>query len=652
MAAADPPVPVDPAVAAPARTFVAGAAQTALRVPSADLTAPGPDIGYPTMVVVEAGEGWTDAKTPAAAPPGAQVASASGAGQPPVEGTTSLLVQLGDRPVTLRPTEEAMWGYVTLAFKIGGFAQVIQARKAIDAAVAPLVAAADEAEDAAKQADALRDAEERRITDVPLGQGRDSAAWRLRSAAGESGRKGRELRARANAAQWFKTSFNDVWAQLATIEEACLREWEGVAVREFQEILEAHMRRANQQWIRYGCYLKDRPGETAKISESSGKAASLKLKLDRERPAGSPPADANSLPTLRDLWTRANDLADYRKTTIPKALQVAAAVRERGDPASIKLFDQHVDAIMSEWSRKLDEAETTDAALLQIYHGATKQTTLDDIESMIINALLDAYHLSKDLRDHTVRLLGPRTKARIQPGPTVDPRRPWGLTDAERAVVSASAYGDDAPRLRLVVPASVVLSVTLEESGSPQYSPWMHLPVRLSTAARVQRIPRLAQLMEQGTLGDAAVTHAFEEIESFRERDRERFGRWSLAVLGVGLVLAPFTSGGSLVVAGLVAASFQIAAFMEEYGRVEIASKLARSTLDALETASWTRPSRVALYRLALSTAIDVGQTVVAPEVPFVVDLLIMAASWAISPGEQPSKGARPPELRSPQGGR
>src|SRR5262245_59348710 len=132
MATADPPIAVDPAIAAPARTFVAGAAQAALRVPSADLTPPGPDIGYPTVVVVE---GWTDAKVPAAVPPAAS--PASGAGRSPVEGTISLLVQLGDRPVTLRPTEEAMWGYVTLAFKIGGFAQVIQTRKAIDAAVAP-----------------------------------------------------------------------------------------------------------------------------------------------------------------------------------------------------------------------------------------------------------------------------------------------------------------------------------------------------------------------------------------------------------------------------------------------------------------------------------------------------------------------------------
>jgi hypothetical protein len=673
----DPPPDVDPlldpVVAAPVHRFVTVPAQAALAGPGPRLADDGEDIGYPTMVVVEAGEGWTDAKTPEAelapVPESSPAAVPLNLSRTPVPGTPSLTVQLGERSVTLRPTEDAMWGYVTLAFKVGGFSQVIQARKAIDAAVTELERAAATAEGAASQAVKERNTAERQVVADPPGQLPGAAAWRLRNQVTESGRQNRELRAQANAVQWFKVAFNDLCARLAVLEEACLRKWEDLGVDEYKRILEAHMGRANQQWIRYGCYLKDKPGEAAKISASRGKAASVRVKLERgdsassSAPAGSPTsasspapagtsaAPASALPTLQDLKMRSKDLNDYAKTTISAAIRKAGIVRAHGDPREIELYDKHVEDVQKIWAQSLQEAEVSDAALLQIYRDVDRETPLDQVERMIVDALLDAYHLSKDLRDHLIRLLPAGATLRIQPGPRGDdPMHPWGLTDAQRSLISSTAHSD-ALALGLTIPASVVLSVKLQESGVSEHSPWMHLAVRQATTAKILR-GRLAGLLDRGSLSDAAISHALDEFESFRDRDKDRFGTWSLTVLGYGLVLAPFTEGGSLVLAGLIAASFQIAAYIEERGRVESASRLSAATLDALESVLWARPSRVDLYRQLVSTAIDVTQAIVAPEFPLVVDLLIMATSWAISPEGQPSKGKQPVDARSFESGR
>ena len=154
------------------------------------------------------------------------------------------------------------------------------------------------------------------------------------------------------------------------------------------------------------------------------------------------------------------------------------------------------------------------------------------------------------------------------------------------------------------------------------------------------------------SLSERAITHALDEFEAFRERDKDRFSRWSLGVIVFGLALAPFTAGGSAVVAGLVAASFQVAAFIEEYGRVKSAQKLSAASLDALEVVLWTRPSRLALYRMMLSSVIDVGQAIFAPELPVVADMIITAVSWSIGPGGQPSRAEKPmdPSLFEPAG--
>jgi len=62
------------------------------------------------------------------------------------------------------------------------------------------------------------------------------------------------------------------------------------------------MNRANQLWIRYGCYLKAKPNELAKISESRGKEPACGSSL-RGGPSAHPrrrrvsPAGAGRPPT-------------------------------------------------------------------------------------------------------------------------------------------------------------------------------------------------------------------------------------------------------------------------------------------------------------------------------------------------------------------
>jgi hypothetical protein len=685
--APDPPAggdpPLDPAIAGPVQRFMTSAAQAATTGPGPSQSVDdGEDLGYPTVVSVELGEDyWSDTPVPESellpVPVSSPVPVPANLSRTPAPGTMALNVQLGDRTLMLRPTEDALWGYLTLAFRLGGFGQVILARKAIDAAVAELERAADEADGAAGRDVAARNEAERQLTSEPLGQAPGAAAWRAGNQAADSGRQSRQQRAQASAAQWFKVTFNELWAGLAVLEEACLRQWEEIGVREYDRILEAHMGRANQQWIRYGCYLNDKPNEPAKISESRGKGSSVRVKLDRGS-AGSAGSSgtgtgtgmgtgsgtgssgtgsgtgpvAHALPTLDDLRKRALELNEYAKEIIPAAIKSARIHASRGDPVEAQLYADHlVKEIQEPWAQRLMDAEESDAVLLQIYRDVDKDTTLDQVERLIVDALLDAYHLSNDLRANLIRLVPVFGTLRIQPGPLGDdPNSMYGLSFEQRSMISSTVHGD-AVALGLAIPASVVLSVKLQEEGASENSAWMHLAVRHAATCRILS-GRLRGLLDMDSLSERAITHALDEFESFRERDKDRFSKWSLGVIVLGLALAPFTGGGSAVVAGLVAASFQVAAFIEEYGRVKSAQKLSAASLDALEIVLWTRPSRLALYRMMLSSVIEVGQAIFAPELPLVADMIITAVSWSVAPGEQPSRAEKPmdPSLFAPAG--
>lgn len=651
------PLDTTAAIAEPVDRFVRRAARTALSAPAAGPSPP--PVGLTTVVVVEPGEGVEvpPGAEPAASEPSAAARGTKGAARRPAgPARMSLEVQLGDRRVMLRPTEDAMWGYVTQAFKLGGFDQVVRARQAIDAAVAEFEEQADQAKAAADDAAEARDVEEQQISADQAGPGPE--AYRLRDQASETARKSGETRAHADSVQWFKFAFNGVWAQLAVIEEAWLREWETVAFPELLRIMDAHMKRADEQWKRYGVYLADKPSTTAKIDESEGLTAKLRLNLNRENDPSTSSSGTTSggttsggtssgsgssgsaLPSLRDLWKRANDLRNYAQTTIPKAIENAMRTAQGSDTSEAQRLAAHVEDLSNDWKNQLHEVETTDPVLLQIYRDVTTQTKLDKIETLVIDALLAAYFISKDVHDHAVRLLPAGTTRRITPSQTTDPKKPHGLTDAQQTVVaSAGSAASDAVALGLVIPASVALGVELTQSTSAKNSVWLHQAVRVTTdghleAQRLANLPRGA-LVELGSLAYAAKTHAFDEFEALRQHDKERFGTWSMIVLTAGVLLIPFTAGSSMAAVGMVTAAFQIAAFVEEAERVEDASALSRSTLNALETTLWTRPSQVKLVRLALATAIDVGQTILAGEIPLLIDLLIMAASWGIRPDEQ-----------------
>ena len=527
--APDPPAGgdplLDPAVAGPVQRFVTSAAQAAT-------TGPGPsqgvdageDLGYPAVMAVELGEDyWSDAPVPESElMPAPVLLAGAGAGEPvkdPGPGTLALGVQLGDRTVPLRPTEDAMWGYLTLAFRLGGFGQVILARKAIDAAVAELERAADEADGAAGRDVAQRNDAERQPTAEPFGQAPGAAAWRARTQAADSGRQSRQLRAHANAAQWFKVTFNELWARLAVLEEACLRQWEEIGVREYDRILEAHMGRANQQWIRYGCYLKDKPNELAKISESRGKGFSVRVKLE----SGDSPSIGHRHRVItgrrrnghrgvvhrgvahRGVAHRGVAPGGHQRAAHPRgpeeARPGAGRVREGGHPAAIRSARIHASGgdpveaqLYAEHLRKEiqipgpngpTDAEESDPVLRQIYRDVDKDTTVEEVERLIVDALLDAYHLSKDLRANMVRLVPVFGTLRIQPGPRGDdPNNMYGLSFAQRSMISSTVHGD-ALALGLTIPASVVLSVKLQEEGVSENSVWMHLAVRHATTCRI-----------------------------------------------------------------------------------------------------------------------------------------------------------------------
>jgi hypothetical protein len=112
-----------------------------------------------------------------------------------------------------------------------------------------------------------------------------------------------------------------------------------------------------------------------------------------------------------------------------------------------------------------------------------------------------------------------------------------------------------------------------------------------------------------------------------------------------GAVLAPFTFGGSLVVAGWIAAAFALEELyraVEEHKQAEaLAStemrrELLPMELEAVEIALWTQPSRVELVRMVTSKTIDAGLNLVpANQIKFLTSLAVMAVSMALAPAER-----------------
>jgi hypothetical protein len=624
--------------------FVDQAAQTALRL---RIQQPFEDsIDTPTLVYVDAGDDSTPAEAPARVlekvPEATDVA---GAAKPAAAAQAVFEVRLDNRLVRLACTEDALMGYTMAAFKVGGFPAVVRARVAIDKAVTALGTAATAAKDTADATHAKLAEEEGLYRSQPTSS-RAGIVDSLQSAASESDRSARAASAAAAGARGnaerYRRLFGAAWSRLAAAEEACLREWEVTAAPEFAHILETNMKAAVDQWTRYGCHVKDKPDQAADITQSRGKASELQLSLQKEPPdaksgsgtttdTGGKPA----LPTLRDLWTRANELRGFAER-IPSAQHVARSPQVSNDPTASKLQAAHIADEVKAWSTKRDETERTDPVLLQVYPDVTGQTTLDTLERMIIEALLLAYHVSKEISDHAVRLFPAGSKLRIEPkAARGDPLKPWGLSKQELDVVS-SADETKALELGLVIPASVVLGVKLGEAKNAEYSVWAHLPVRVAVAATMKKDARLVTFTVAGALQEAAMTHAFEELERVRKRHKERWRSRSMVVLGLGVLLAPFTSGGSLVVAGIIQAGFCAPELYEAWAERSIAGELSQSSLSAVETALWTRPSTVDFVRLVVSETIDFTLGVVPPErVALVVGLALSAVSTGVRPEER-----------------
>jgi len=142
-----------------------------------------------------------------------------------------------------------MWGSVRSSSSSAGSARSSSRARRSDAAIAELERTR-QGDGVAGRDVAQRNAAERQpARGRPFGQPPALRPWRAPKPGGRL-RAAEQAAARAGERrQWYKVTFNELWARLAVLEEACLAQWGGDRCAGVRPNLEAHITRANQLWI-------------------------------------------------------------------------------------------------------------------------------------------------------------------------------------------------------------------------------------------------------------------------------------------------------------------------------------------------------------------------------------------------------------------
>lgn len=609
----------------------------------------------PTLVVVDSGEPADLAAGPAAdldravsgvleratkePPPAEREPHDTATGASPDDcASTFLEVKFGGSVLPIPCTAEGLWGLVGTAWILGGFQAVVRARQAIEDAVDGLARTAASRRSEAEQAKS-QVAHAERMYAIEPSRSRASHLDDWRDVARETEKNAGDARAASRRAAAcrarYGTLFRDVWKRIALAEEELLKDYEGLAVAAFREILERNRDTARREWERYRCHRADDPDKAPVAIADAAEGDDGDFRMN---PPEDPAGEGEKASPLERLFWRAWDLRERAR----------AIVEEKTPPASVerKLRDSPDEAQQREWRARglqdrvkafkeaRDAVAQKDPILLQVYPDMTVRTSLADFRGMVVSALLAVFRQNRDvLRDQVSLTAGGQLRVEPRRKDGVEPPR-GAYTEAERAAVKAGDGWQALQEWELTVPASVAIAQRLRDMDEPSSSAWVHLPVRLAVHASVEGDARRGAYAEPGSFEHAAITHLWDELEEVRKAEETARRTRTLAILAAGVVLAPFTGGGSLVAAGLVQAAYSVGEIYQAARDYADADAFARSTLAPIEAALWQRPSTVTLVRTIAARSLDVATGVIpAGRIPLVVDLALGAASMTIDPG-------------------
>ncbi len=626
-----------------ARRFVEDPAKAVTRPPPNGFVPAEEPLGEPTAILIDPGQ-----PEPAEAAPKARPVPQTGPPLPPGMSREApsyrLDVRLGKTVVRVPCTEDAVWGLVSKAWITDGFDGVIRARRAIENAVIAFDQATRKLNSDAR---ATRDklAYYEKLYDDGR---RPEYAGNVESVRGGVNNVARDARQAAATAveahvhhPQYHALFREVWNRIAVIEEALLREWEKLGHAEFRTVMWENQTTAKSEWSRYGIYHKDDAQKAvADIANVTGSAADYRLNLK------STDKDKDPLQRMLDTAQELKELARQiatRRSTLERGVEGAA--RQGLDPVEQRrLRKRGIDDWVEAWRKRREEVRKADPVLASVYPGVqARRTTKDQLQEMMVEALLDAYRTSNEIlaEEEKHRLMG---KGTLRITPSADTKDIAPQDEAQQAALHVGDNWEAFTKFRLTIPASAVLVERLKTGDSGKYSPWLHMPSRLRMYEKLKTHPTLKRMNDAGTLEFAAIAHLYDWLERSRQSDKHGREIAMRVLLVEAIVLAPFTMGGSLVVAGVVQAAFcgeeiyEAAKRHEQEGtaRAEMRRDLLPAEVLAAETALWTRPSLMDLVRTAASKTIEAGLNLIpAEKIPFVVGLAIGEAAGAIAPAER-----------------
>jgi hypothetical protein len=542
----------------------------------------------------------------------------------------SLPVRFGGDTVVVTCDKDALLGYVSLSWMMGGFPAVLRARQALDAAIDDLHTTANKkADEAAQTTRAL--AHERSL---PSNHDRDSWVASLSAAADRAAKDADAASAAAADATAcraaFAAHFNDAWRLIATMEEELLRIYESQALDVLKSIATKNRDLASASWDGYKCYLgADAKRTPITIANAPESAADVRLLLD-------PQPDVNRK-AMEEKYAAATDLS-WRAASIVVSRQdldqVVDTLEREGEDAKKQrdLRERELESKAQDWNEARGKVAASDPALLQVYSRMRNDTTLREFERLVVQALLDAYRENNRILAETKSIIanGP---VRIEPAPS-KPGAMSAYTDAQRHVIAGADLSDAFEKWQLTIPASVVVAQRLTDADTAKNSVWLHLPVRLAVPYGPQQAGK--RFSEPGTFEQAAVTHLWDALEDVRHQQQKTQRNRILAMWIGAAVLAPFTGGGSLVAAGMVAAGYCFYEIYEAKQAYNVSNEFSTAVLTAMDVALWTRPSTVDLVRTIAARTLEAGGNLVPAErIPFVVWLAFNAMTDAILPPDR-----------------
>jgi hypothetical protein len=627
------------------RYYVEDPAKAVTRPPS-DGSAPAEQpLGEPTAILIDPGQPEPAAAAPKTrAEPVPQTGPALPPGMSGEAPNYGINVRLGKSTVRLPCTEEAVWGLVTKAWIADGFDGVIRARHAIENAVIAFDTATGKLN---RDAVATRAklAHEEGLYDGGRHPEYAGNVDSVRKAVNNVERDARRASAAAVEAHvhhpQYHALFRDVWHRIAVVEEGLLREWERLGHAEFRTVMWENATTAKSEWTRYGCYHKDDAQKAvADIAKVTGDAADYRLNLKTSDEDKDPLQ--RLLNTAQELKELARQIAT-RQSTLERGVEGAA--RQGFDPAEQRrLRKRGIDDWVEAWRKRREEVRKTDPVLASVYPRVQpRRTTKGQLQEMIVEALLEAYRTSNAIlaEEEKHRLMG-KGALRITPSAGLEDAPPQD--EAQQAALHVGDNWEAFTKFRLTIPASAVLVERLKAGDNAKFSPWLHMPSRLRVYEKLKTHPTLRRMNDAGTVEFAAIAHLYDWLERSRQSDKRAREIAMRVLLVEAIVLAPFTMGGSLAVAGVVQAAFcgeeiyEAAKRHEQEGsaRAEMRRELLPAEVLAAETALWTRPSLVDFVRTVASKTVEAGLNLIPAErIPFVVGLAIGEAAGASAPAER-----------------